>query len=323
MGAQRKTIRSVMQRKLTDWINSIDDKQLRDQVRLNCFVTGGAIVSLLQGDTPKDFDVYFRTKEVAKAVAQYYVDKYVAQNPDAYIFFDQGAVHEYGFTNLNGEHETRIGIKIDSAGVAGDPQAGQDSSPSEKTDHDDVDALAALIGMPSEDAQAPAPVEKGPYHPTFISQNAVTLSDKIQLITRFYGEPADIHKNYDFIHCQNYYVLKDNELVLLPLALEAVLSQTLVYTGSLYPICSILRTRKFLQRGWKINAGQLLKMAMQCSKVDFKDVSVLQDQLTGCDSHYFAMLIRALNEAPETSHDDDGRLSQSYVVEIIDRVFNA
>ena len=62
--------------------------------------------------------------------------------------------------------------------------------------------------------------------------------------------------------------------------------------GSKYPLCSIIRTRKFIQRGYTINAGQYLKMAMQLNELDLKDVSVLQDQLIGVDSAYFDMVIR-------------------------------
>ena len=31
-------------------------------------------------------------------------------------------------------------------------------------------------------------------------QTQFTLSDKIQLVTRFYGTPEEIHKNFDFVH---------------------------------------------------------------------------------------------------------------------------
>ena len=47
-----------------------------------------------------------------------------------------------------------------------------------------------------------------------------------------------------------------------------LLARQLVYQGSKYPICSMIRTRKFLQRGWHINAGQYLKMAFQVSELD-------------------------------------------------------
>jgi hypothetical protein len=34
------------------------------------------------------------------------------------------------------------------------------------------------------------------HRPIYFSNNAMTLSDKMQLIIRFYGEPDKIHENY-------------------------------------------------------------------------------------------------------------------------------
>src|SRR3546814_1364029 len=47
------------------------------------------------------------------------------------------------------------------------------------------------------------------YRPVFMSTNAITLSDKIQIVLRFYGEADAIHENYDFVHCTNYWTSKD------------------------------------------------------------------------------------------------------------------
>src|SRR5690606_18878685 len=121
---------------------------------------------------------------------------------------------------------------------------------------------------------------KPKYRPVFLSSNAITLSNKLQLILRFYGEPDEIHKNYDFVHCTSYYDHKDKQLTLRPEALEAILTKELRYVGSLYPLCSIIRLRKFIARGWTINAGQILKMALQLSKMDLTKPEILQDQLT-------------------------------------------
>src|SRR3546814_939057 len=52
------------------------------------------------------------------------------------------------------------------------------------------------------------------YRPVFMSTNAITLSDKIQIVLRFYGEADAIHENYDFVHCTNYWTSKDANLTL-------------------------------------------------------------------------------------------------------------
>ena len=86
--------------------------------------------------------------------------------------------------------------------------------------------------------------ENGKYEIKFISANAITLSDKIQLVTRFYGEPSEIHKNFDFVHAMGVYDYHDNTLTTNIEQLESLLSKSLVYKGSLYPLASIFRARK-------------------------------------------------------------------------------
>ena len=52
-------------------------------------------------------------------------------------------------------------------------------------------------------------------------------------------EPDQLHENYDFVHCTNYWTSWNNELVLRKEALEALLARELRYVGSKYPLCSI------------------------------------------------------------------------------------
>lgn len=157
--------------------------------------------------------------------------------------------------------------------------------------------------------------DKPKYRPVFMSTNAITLSNRIQLILRFYGDANVIHDNFDFVHCTNYWTSWDDELTLRREAMEASLSRELRYVGSKYPICSIIRLRKFIKRGWVINAGQILKMAMQISELDLKSITVLQDQLTGVDAAYFVQLVSQLKEK------DPEKVNAAYLVEIIDRMF--
>lgn len=93
----------------------------------------------------------------------------------------------------------------------------------------------------------------------------------------------------------------------------------LIYQGSKYPICSVIRTRKFIQRGWRINAGQYLKMCMQISELNLKDIKVLEDQLTGVDAAYFEQLIRATQKHMSETGSTD--IDQVYLVQLIDKIF--
>jgi len=154
-----------------------------------------------------------------------------------------------------------------------------------------------------------------PYSSVYMTKNALSLSGDIQIITRFHGKPEEIHKSYDFVHATNWWDITSGELTLLPEAMESLLCKQLRYQGSLYPVCSILRIRKFLNRGWSINAGQVLKILLQVSALDLKDINVLREQLIGIDSEYFMELLKQLEEAAK------GGLDETIIVRLVDKVF--
>ena len=94
-----------------------------------------------------------------------------------------------------------------------------------------------------------------------------------------------------------------------------MLSRELKYKGSLYPIASIFRTKKFIERGWRITAGQMLKIMWQISEIDLRKRDVLREQLTGVDQAYMSQLIGALQDV------DEEKINATYVGAIIDRIF--
>jgi hypothetical protein len=156
--------------------------------------------------------------------------------------------------------------------------------------------------------------DKPKYRVAFVSSNAITLTDKIQLITRFFGSPESILASYDFIHCTNYWTSWDNTTHLNQGALEALLAKELRYIGSKYPICSLFRLRKFIKRGFYINAGHILKIALQIGELDLKNATVLRDQLIGVDCTYFRQVIERLS--------DSDQFDSTRLIEIINEVFD-
>src|SRR5690606_21747234 len=118
------------------------------------------------------------------------------------------------------------------------------------------------------------------YYPKFFSPNAISLSDDIQIVIRFYGTAEEIHKTFDFVHATNYFTHKEG-LVTNNEAIESLLTKQLKYQGSLYPLTTIIRIKKFLKRGWNINAGEMLKAMFQISELDLKNPDVLEEQLIG------------------------------------------
>lgn len=53
-----KSIKKHLNNKLRDWISNIDDENIRNILKDNVIVTGGAIVSLLTGEELHDYDIY-------------------------------------------------------------------------------------------------------------------------------------------------------------------------------------------------------------------------------------------------------------------------
>lgn len=307
-GMKTKTIRKVLFAKIANWISSIESPELRKLVAENVIVTGGSITSMLLGEDIKDFDVYFKTKEATIKVAEYYCAKFIEENKCEYFT---------PYVKVD-EATGRVTIRIDGAGVAESNDAA--GSEEEAYENDLLEGGADTIAS-HQKRQTPEEEEKdAKYRPVFLSDNAITLTNKVQLVIRFYGSPSEIHKNYDYAHATNVYDYDTNTLTLNQKATECTLSKTLLYTGSLYPICSLFRMRKFLDRGWRISAGEMVKMAFQISELDLSNLNVLKEQLTGVDMLYMRALISALNEFHEGNPDI--AIDASVVVEIVDKIFN-
>lgn len=303
-GMKAKTIKAIIAKKVSAWIDSITDQELKVRVKANTIVTGGAIASMLLGEKVNDFDLYFRDAETVEKVANYYVSLFRAKH---------GAGKEISVVKTD---DQRVMIVVKSSGVAGEqPEKPGHTSAVIATTIEDPGAIEDVY---EETEQASLEAEdkgKGPkYQPIFLSTNAITLTNKVQLILRFYGDPDEIHKNYDYMHCTNYWT-SEGELVLRPQAMESLLSRELRYVGSKYPICSVIRLRKFLARGWVVNAGQIVKMAYQISKLDLDDLEVLRDQLTGVDVAYFMQVVDALEKK------DTAKVDGAYLIELIDKMF--
>lgn len=308
----RKTIKKILSKKHEDFLASIDDKEVKKLIDENSIITGGSIVSLLLNENVNDFDYYFTNKETCKAVAEYYVKKFIQLHPEW--------EKENSKTSLPivQEEADRIKIFIQSAGIAGEGTE-QGYEYFETLPDQQAQEYVEKVISEADDTDSKPLETKEKYRPVYMSTNAITLSDKVQLVIRFYGEAEKIHKNYDFAHCTNYWTSKDRKLTLQPHALEAILTKQLYYQGSLYPICSVIRTRKFIKQGWHINAGQFLKMCFQISELNLKDIGTLEEQLCGVDQAYFIDLINYCKKRQE--EDENFKITMPYIVSIVDKIF--
>ena len=284
---REKTIRKVLKEKSNKWLESIKDKDLREKVREEAIITGGAINSLLMDTKVNDYDIYLRNVDSVKGVCEYYLEEAKKNNliniPD-----NTSVILE----------DNRVSIKNKSL---------------EEDGEEIYNDLLFVDGLPKEKLEE----IKGTYQPIYITSNAITLSDGIQLMIRFFGDVGTIHSNFDFVHCMNYYDIIEDKLNFNKESLISFITKELIYCGSKYPISSIIRTRKFIKRGYYVSAGQYLKMLYQVSKLDLNNEEVLRDQLVGVDVAYFNDVLKKLREI----NRDGKMIDYTYFGEIIDEIF--
>lgn len=287
---KKRQIKAAIDKKVNDWLNSIESNDVQTSIRDNIIVTGGCIVSMLLNERVRDYDVYFSTPQAAHAAASYYATRASVLNSTS--------IHAV----LSTEPEPRVVI---SRGAGGEPYT---STGAEDLDLDEADEMTEVCGKVD-------PTEK-PYQPIYLTPNAITLSGGIQLVLRFIGSPEEIHKNYDFVHCTNYWHSAEKTVTLNQAALEAILAKELKYVGSKYPVCSLFRLRKFIQRGWSCHAGTVLKIAMQISDLDLHDYKTFREQLIGVDATYFGRLVDAAHERnPEV-------VETTLIAKLVDEIFS-
>ncbi len=328
-----KTMNKIIGRKLNEWLESVTDKALCDIIKENIVITGGCFPSMIQNEAPKDFDCYFKTKEATKKVAEYYVKQWneshknkrnklgkacqvfvldgAEPSKELLEYYQISAIDQSKSRMIANTPPERLKIIFPSDGVVGDPQE-------VRANEELGDVLNNIAEIDETKADEIIEQEKRKYFPVFLSTNAITLSNGIQIVVRFYGEPDKIHETYDFAHTKAYWT-SDTGTIIPNEVYDAVINKTLIYTGSKYPVCSIFRMRKFIERGWKINAGQMLKICMQVSDLDLTDIDTLEDQLVGVDSLYFMNLIEQFRRMKEKNADWD--LTPQYIISVIDKIF--
>lgn len=300
---QDATIRMILSNKVKSWLKSLPD-DVREAVQDHVIITGGAITSLYLGESVNDYDLYLRNKDAAYVLALHYVKEMKRSHTQKFV--DVPISVE--------KLEDRVKIIIKSAGAASDTENGayQYFEGVDPENGEQSEYLAELISTLEEEAEDLRKGDK--FYPKFLTANAITLSDDMQIITRFSGEPDEIHQNYDFVHCTGYYDFGNQKLHISEQALKALLDKRLYYVGSKYPLCSMIRMRKFLQRGFRISAGQILKISMQIGEFDLTNFEVLEDQLTGVDYAYFQQIIEALKER------DPNAVDKTYLADLIDKL---
>jgi len=81
-----------------------------------------------------------------------------------------------------------------------------------------------------------------------ITENAITMDNKISFIRVSVGEPKDVRKTFDYTHCLPYYDIVQNKLYISREQYGACVSKVLVVNNA--SMIKRYREEKFLERGY-------------------------------------------------------------------------
>lgn len=317
-GYTEKAIKSICRKKIDDLCKYIGktDKDLADDLKRHCFVSGGAITSLLQGEQPNDYDIYIDNIDTLYNVCAFYTNQWNENhqtkkefNIIKHITDDTESNNNNYYLKTVKDVRESVEIQVKSTGIV------KDGAFEEEEDENLLPSKELI-----EDVDNVKEEHEEKYVIKCITSNALSLSDDVQIICRFCGKPEEIFKNYDFVHTMQAYVRCSDELLLNTKSLVSIMSKRLEYQGSLFPVCSLFRLRKFLSRGWTISSMEILKIAYQISKLVLNDIKVLKEQLIGCDYFYMLSLCEALHKWREENPNTE--FNNEYMFKLIEDVFD-
>lgn len=303
----KKTIKKKLEKKLNQWLSSLEDDFLAQRVKQSLLVSGGSIASMFLNEKVNDYDIYLMDMDVLLDLSKHYANKYGVgvldgRKRDEYLQkeFPNVDVENNQMGDFEDEYASERYIKIKNL----------------KPNQVKLDVPAQ--GKRIEELIKDGKEEYVKYQPKFFSPNAISLSDDIQIVCRFSGDAEKIHETFDFIHATNYFTFSEG-LVTNKDALESLLGKQLRYQGSLYPLTSIIRSKKFIKRGWNIGAGEYLKIMFQISQLDLTNPEILEEQLIGVDVAYFGTLIKILRN--DIMDNPKMEVGYKYLADLIDKVF--
>lgn len=127
----------------------------------------------------------------------------------------------------------------------------------------------------------------------FETPNCVTINTnyvKVQLCKYNYPTMKQLVESFDFAHVQIAYDVFTQDVTYTEQAKEAFISRTTTFTGSEYPLSSLIRLNKYYERG-RIKGRGLIGEALLIFKAilerGFKDYEDFKDQLNAVDLNFF------------------------------------
>lgn len=144
-------------------------------------------------------------------------------------------------------------------------------------DKKSVDAVKSYFQNVHQQEKQPVEIAVKPkYKVNLITENAINLSDKIQIITKYYGEPIDVVGSFDFQHIKSWFRF-NSEIIFCDEFYRLIHEKELVYTGSEYPLSSFFRVKKYIKKGWNVSNATMLHIALDIVSAFNKNKIILYD----------------------------------------------
>jgi len=249
-----RTVNNLCTNKLTEL--ELSSTVFNKEILCSSFIAGGAIVSTAKDEHVKDYDLFFTTTKAATAVFNTLIQR-IGVGSYFKLQFDVDPINpnlQRGRLVLARETQVSIEDLIEEFN----------------------DTVKKLKGN-----------KRVKVYPCYLSKNALTLTNGVQLIFRFIGEPKEVFTTFDYEHCKVYW--RPNPLGLLLGSVyyegrsqESLAKNELIYTGhTRFVLSAISRLNKFIKRGWGVSPSSLLSLAVSASKVDWSDPAALEEELLG------------------------------------------
>lgn len=128
------------------------------------------------------------------------------------------------------------------------------------------------------------------YKPTYADSKSIVLSyderevPPVNMITfKYFNSLEEIFDTYDFTACMGGFDFEKEEFGFHERFFKDNMAKRLYYSsGSHYPIGAIVRRMdKYRRKGYKISSKELLKMVLDCFKLDLSTPEKLKEQVSG------------------------------------------
>jgi hypothetical protein len=130
--------------------------------------------------------------------------------------------------------------------------------------------------------------------PVFVTDHATTYrceGNTFQLVKVVFGSAAEVFDKFDFTVCMGAYSCGEDTFTLQTHFIQHNSQRKLVFhKGTLFPICSMVRTVKYMRRGYTMTGVERIRIAMAVSRLQLTSWQDVKKQLQGIDTTFLKPL---------------------------------